>query len=214
MKRLAWLVVLPVIVLAQTTLTLTGPANAKQGTTVTLTLNLAGSSGQNMAGLQWTATPASSATIASVTAGAAATTAALTPWCSATNLTCLLIGFSTGNVVTTNTVADGVVGTLQLAIPPLAAPGPIAVPLTSIYGVTTGGLNIPNFSSGTPYSITVLSPCDVLGNGSVNIADVQAMINGALGIGSCPLSSTLGGCSLANVFAVIEAFAGKTCTIQ
>jgi hypothetical protein len=195
----------------QIALTLTGPA--RQGTTVPLILTLAGSAGASMAGIQWTATPADSATITSVVDGAAATAATLTPWCGTTNFLCVLIGFTSSGTITMNTMADGPLATLQLAIPATAPAGPLAVPLTGIIGATAGGLNVPGLASGAAFSVTVLSPCDVNGDGLVNAADVQAMITGLLG-GSCPLSSSIGGCSLVNVFAVIEAVTGKACTIQ
>lgn len=198
---------------AQTaTLILTGPATAAPGSSVTVSLGLAGSSGQNLAALQWTAIPPAGVTISSVASGAASTAATKTPYCNTGNTLCILVGLSTATppVITNAVYADGVVATLQVAIPATAAPGPMTIPLTGLLGASTAASGV-TITSGTAYSLTVLNKCDVNKDGSVTYLDVQAVLNPALGNGVCPISQ---GCTPLTVIAVLVAALGSACLLQ
>jgi hypothetical protein len=206
MKTLT-LLLIPALISAQT-LTLTGPVSASPGSTVTLTLSLAGSAGQAVSGLQWTATPAASSTFTGTAAGAASTAASKALYCGATNATCVTIGLSSTNVVSNAIYSDGIVATFQLAIPGNAPGGSLAVPLSGLFGVSSTGLNVATLS-GTPYAILVVNRCDVNSDGVVNGTDVRAVIDGITGRGACPLSA----CNLQAAIAVLLASMGQACTL-
>lgn len=203
---------------AQTTLTLTGPATIQPGTTATLTLTLAGSSGQNVSGLMWSLTPPASSTVSAPTNGAAATAAQKTPYCTSTNATCVSIGLSTATppVPTNQSYADGVVATIPVAIPRTTTAGSVSIPLTNLSAASTQGFNVA-ISSGAAYSLNVLSLCDVNGDGVVNYLDVQAILSVLLGLNgqtSCPASLSADGCTLETLIAVDVAATGGACTLK
>lgn len=193
---------------AQPSLTVTGPANVQPGQTVTLNVSLAGSAGQNISGLQWTATPASGGSLASTTLGAAGTATGKGLYCSTNNQTCVEPGLSSSNVITNQPMADGVVATVSLAVAPTAT-GTIQVPLTGLFGVSTTGLNVA-MTGGAAYAIAVLSKCDANQDGKTDFADAVLVINALTGRGTCPLS---GGCTLMTLFSVLTAASGGSCPL-
>ncbi len=55
--------------------------------------------------------------------------------------------------------------------------------------------------------------CDVTGDGTVNVSDVQAVINGSIGLASCPANSIAGTnvCNAIVVQRVVNASMGQSC---
>lgn len=74
---------------------------------------------------------------------------------------------------------------------------------------TTAGAVI--LSTGTPYTLKILSKCDVNGDGTVNVADVQLVISALLTGGLCPLSGA--SCTLSSIVKVIIAVSGGACSL-
>lgn len=73
---------------------------------------------------------------------------------------------------------------------------------------TTAGSVI--LSTGT-YTLKILSKCDVNGDGTVNVADVQLVISALLTGGLCPLSGA--SCTLSSIVKVIIAVSGGACSL-
>lgn len=181
---------------AQTTLTLTGPASAKQGTAVSLSLSSGGATANGPAGLQWSLTPPVGVTVSGVTAGASATAASKQVACNAANLLCLVYG------VNQNVIANGVVATMTVQIPANANPGPASFPLSGLVAGDKNGVAM-TISSGATYSLNVLSRADIDGNGSVTSADVSLMANQVTS-GTCTDDQNGDGrCDLLDVLVVV-----------
>ncbi len=199
MKTLT-LLFLTTTIFAQT-LTLTGPTNALPGQTVSLSVSLAGASGKSISGVQWTATPSSGGLTASTTQ---------TPnkgiFCGSGSQTCEVIGV-VGTTVNNSAISDGTVGQFQFQVPAPAV-GNISFPLTGLFAVDSTGLNVATIS-GAPYVLSVLSKCDVNKDGKTDSADVIAVINGALGIAACPITT----CTLQTAIQVLIAATGQSCPL-
>lgn len=198
--------------LAQTTLTLTGPASATAGASVPLTLSIAGTSGQNVSGIQWSIVGPTglSVTSATITASPAALGKGL--YCSANNAVCLEIGDSSTSALSNNPwTADGTIATFQVAVALNTPLGATTVPLSGLFAVSTTGSAI-TMTSGTAYTLTILqSHCDFNGDGKVDSTDVLAAINAVLGRASCP--SILASCSLLTIWDVLQAANGGACVL-
>ena len=76
-------------------------------------------------------------------------------------------------------------------------------------GFLTFNANNCYATGGTPPPPPSSSPCDVNGDGAINVADVQMEVNMALGIGSCTNPS--GTCTVTAVQRVVNAALGGTC---
>ncbi len=155
---------------AQTVLTVTGPAAAKQGATVNLTISLSGNTATTPAGLQWTLVPPVGTTAQSVAATTAVTGAGKVVACGATNLLCLIYGPNQ------NIIPNGPIATITARLPANAAPGVTAFTLTGLIAGDKSGQPTA-VSSGPAYNLTVLSISDINGDGTVNSADIAAMAN-------------------------------------
>ena len=149
------------------TLTLTGPAKARPGQTISVQVVLA-SPPADLAATQWDATLPAGYTAAAV-AGAATTAAAKTLYCNADSTRCLTVG------INANLYAAGVVATYALKIPALAAPGPVTIPFCCAIGAQLSG-NAAVLSAGVPYTFTVLRNADLNEDGAVDLLDLQMMI--------------------------------------
>lgn len=181
--KLALLPLLAGIALAQPTLTVTGPSSpVAPGSTVNLSVTLAGSSGANIAGLQATIIAPNST---SVTAGAAATAAQKTVASgfspASANLKWLLWGMNS------NIFADGVVAQMQFTLPALPASGTvdaqqISTQLSGIVAASNTGSPVP-ITAGAPYTLSILSPCDINADGVVDSKDALLVIAAILGGG-------------------------------
>jgi hypothetical protein len=191
-------------------LTFTGPPNTPLGNTVTVTASVVNTGTTSLAGLQWlfTALPAGVSFGAPTVAAANGT---FTPACGSPVLICLIV-----NETASKTLVDGALMTFPLTIASTATPGPVTINSTgTIFGVMTNGTSVNGITAGAPYVLTILSPCDVNGDGVVNLTDVQAVINGDLSPGTspCPISATNGGCTLQTVQYVIVASLGGACKV-
>jgi len=204
---LGTLLALPAI--SQITLTVTGPANAVPGATVNVTVSATGTAGKNVSAVQWSHTLPTGYTLAGATVSAGGATLGKNIYCGAA--TCLDLGFTAANVISNNPITDGALGTVQITVPASAVAGSTPLPITGLFAVDVTGLNVAA-SSGTAYSLLVLSKCDIDQSGSTNAADVMAMLNGLIGHTTCPYAGS-GGCSLANVFSVLLAANGGACNL-
>ena len=187
-----------------TTITPTGPVTASAGNSVTMTVSMTGSSGQSIAALQWSTTLPAGFTFG-------------TP--------VLATGIPSGNVAyeggaantiivagSTTAMVDGAVLTVPITIASTAATGALTIPITagSIFAATTGGLNVNGMTPGTPYALTVFSPCDLNQDGKVNVLDIQLVVAAILGTGTCTVP---GGCNIVTVQDVVIAALGGSCKV-
>jgi hypothetical protein len=150
------------------TLTLTGPATARPGQTIAVNVMLADPPA-SLAATQWSVTLPTGYTATAV-AGAASTAAAKDLYCSTLATTCLTVG------INTNLYAAGVVATYSLAVPALATPGPVTIPLSGVVGATLAG-DAAVLNAGAAYTFNVLSRWDLNGDGVVDVRDVQFLID-------------------------------------
>lgn len=153
------------------TLTLAGPATAKAGQTISLTLSVAGASGASnsgTAGLQWGITLPPGYT-ANVAAGAVATAASKVPSCTADGSFCLLTGMNAA------LIGNGVAASISLKIPASAA-GAVPLPLVKMLGVDAAGVNVA-MTSGVAYTLAIIDRRDLNGDTKVDAADVLVMTN-------------------------------------
>jgi hypothetical protein len=167
MKRVAVISILSAVLAYEQTLTLTGPATARPGTVVAASLALT-SPPASLAALQWSVTLPAGYTATAV-AGAASVTAAKTLYCNPASTTCLTVG------INNNVYAAGVAAVYSLTIPATAAPGPVSVPLSGLVGASLAGGNAP-LTAGTAYSVLILAPTDLNGDGKTDVQDLQIMI--------------------------------------
>jgi len=149
------------------TLTLTGPATARPGNTIAVDVVLA-SPPADLAGVQWSVGLPPGLT-ATATAGAASNTAAKTLYCKDDATLCLAVG------INTNLYAAGVVATYSVVLPAVLTPGPVTIPLSGVIGATLEGKQAP-LTAGAAYSFNVLSSMDLNGDGTVDVQDLQLMI--------------------------------------
>jgi len=185
------------MMLAQSTLTLTGPATAKQGSTITLSLNSAGVTASGPVGVQWTLTPPSGFTVTLANAGVASVAASKQIACNAAKLLCLIYGLNQ------NVIADGQVASLIIPIPVSATPGPASFALSGLFAGDKTGASM-TITSGPTYSIIVLSRADINGDGIIDPTDVALMV-GQVKENSCvddPNGD--GACNLFDVLYVIN----------
>ena len=173
------------------------------GGTATLTVSVSGAAAANVPAVQWTM-----AAPAGFTYGVPALTstdptgsiAACGP------LACLVAGSPTK-------LADGNIETIPLSVALGTKLGATSIPLTALFAADANALNVAAVS-GAAYSITVVaSPCDVTGDGAINVADVQAVISGDIGAAACPITAANGGCTLTAVQQVVIAANGGACKV-
>ena len=154
------------------TLTLTGPATARPGTTIPVNLTLA-TPPASLAAAQWTVTLPTGYT-ATATAGSASTAASKTLYCKPDSTLCLTVG------VNTNVYAAGVIANYQLTVPANASPGQVSIPLTGIVGAALDGSSA-GLGAEVPFAFAVLAGTDLNGDGVTNVLDLQLMIQEILG---------------------------------
>lgn len=183
--------------------TLTGPSTVTAGGTVTATITLTGSTGQNVAALQWTLGLTSGVSLGTPTAASAWSTAGDFVTCNPANGTCVEVGSQTA-------MGDGVTASLPLTFSATLAPGTVTIPLSGLFGASTAGTSVNGITSGPAFSIKVLSRCDLNQDGAVNLADVQLMVNDLLGISACPVGLT---CSLVGAEQIVIAANGGACKL-
>lgn len=193
-----------VLSLQAQTITLTGPGTVTAGGTATLTVSVIGTATSNPAALQWTmglpagfaiGTPAATSSDPSGDAAYCGTSI------------CLVAGSVTK-------LSDGNIATIPITVAPTAALGVASIALSGLFGADINGFNVNGLTSGALYSVTVTpSPCDVNGDGQINVADVLAVILGDIGKQACPISAANGGCSIVAIQQVIIAATGGACKV-
>lgn len=193
MKRFSAILLTALPLFAQT-LTLSGPATARPGATVTVNLSVAAS---GSAALQW-AVGLPTGYTATVVAGAAATGKDLS--CTVSNAFCLLVGQNA------TVIGNGVVAVYSLRVPATAS-GTAALPLGNLLGASAEG-NPVTITSGPAYSLQILATEDLNGDGTVTAADVTLMTTQAIASQTTPSAcindlNSDGRCDVLDVFQVV-----------
>ena len=204
-RLLLFSLLLPLTLLGQTTtITPSGPSSVTAGNPVTLSIGMTGSNGQNIAALQFSLTLPAGFTIGTPVL-ASGIPAGNVAYEGGTGNTFIVAGSTTA-------MTDGAVLTVPITIASTAATGALTIPITagSVFAATTGGLNVNGMTPGTPYSLTVFSPCDLNQDGKVNVVDVQQVVAAILGTGTCTVP---GGCNIVTVQDVVIAALGGSCKV-
>lgn len=171
---------------AQVTVSVTGPATARPGATITLNVNAAGTTNTGAAAMQWQlGNPAGfSETVAD---GPTATAAAKSHTCAAaaTSNFCVVYG------LTSAVIGNGVVATYSVTIPATAASGSVSFPLSGVVAANatgTTGLNSVSVpvTLGSPYTLSVLSKTDINGDGKTDVSDLQILVTEIVAAQSTP----------------------------
>ena len=209
MRLLGLLVAFAALVLGQGTpsLTLTLPAAVvSPGGQVVAQVVLATPSGVlSPTVLEFTLGATRDFTAATAVAGAVATTAGKQITCSAFNatastLTCIVWGLNTA------TLANGVVAQVTLTLSPATTAATEALTLTNVTGSDVAGLLIRPTMVGATFPVTPaippMAPCDMNGDGAVNLTDIGLVVAQALAGGaSCTTGNLLkDGCTILDVY--------------
>lgn len=189
-------------------LTMTGPATALPGQSVTLNLALTGVNGGTVTGFQTGFTLPSGVTLGTPTASAGGVTAGKGVYCG--TAICLEIGATNTNppVLSNTPLTDGQAFSVQVLVG-ASVSGLVSIPLTGLLAVDTTG-NAVTLTSGAAYSVRVLSRCDANQDGVTDWQDIQSVINSITRGTTCPLS---GGCTLGSLVNVMRAALGGACTL-
>ncbi len=187
------------------TLTLSCSNSVHAGSTLTCSIALAG--GSLPAGLQWTLATSSPVGAVVVTPAAAVTAVQKNFLCNAANM-CLLIG------VNANQIADGALATLGIPIPAGSGNRQMILNLSATIGASLLGTPV-SATANPPVSVSILSGCDINGDGQTNAADVTAEGNGVLAVPqtASDLNSD-GKPDVVDVQIVINAVRGLACAAQ
>lgn len=148
--------------------TIAGPmANMKPGQTAVLSLNLAGAAGT--AAAQGTvALPAgwpATCTIGAAVANSKQVACAVTP---EGQLTWIVYGLNQ------TVLSDGALLKVSVVIPPGARAGTNMISISGTLGASPEGDAMP-VGAGGPFTLSITSACDINGDGTVNVGDVQAL---------------------------------------
>jgi hypothetical protein len=160
---------------AQSTVTLTGPATARAGETVALTVNLTGSSAAGPAAMQFTFGVPSNWTLSA-------------PSGSSRFLNC---GFPSSLICAVwaqsrDPHPNGKVMDVQLKLPDVVSPGNYSIALTAPVAANTAVIvGSHSLAVGSPHSIRVLHKADVNGDGNLTLADALMITQQAVGLVSC-----------------------------
>ena len=206
MKKLLLSAIISLPLLAQSaTLTLSCSNSVRAGSNLTCSIALSGSS--LPAGLQWTLAASSPVGVVTVTPAAAALAAQKSLACNAVN-TCLLTG------INANQIGDGVLANLSIPIPASPSGQPISLGLSPVVGASLAGTAIPA-STNPSVSVSILSGCDINGDGQTSATDVTAQQNGVLAIPQTASDLNQDTKSdVVDVQIVINAARGLACTAQ
>jgi hypothetical protein len=210
--KLAAILLLAVRLFAQPVLTLTGPATVASGQSATLTVSLSGTSGQNLAAVQWTITAPASLTWSTPTISAGAAALGKGVYCNPTSGVCVALGATnaTPPVLSATPFTDGAVASLPATFS--MAPGTVSLPLSSLLGASTAAAAV-SVGSGAVFTLTVTpSHCDYNGDGKVDVNDALAVISAVIGQTTCS-ASFAAGCSLHSLQAIVVAALGGACSL-
>jgi hypothetical protein len=179
----------------QGTLTLSGPATARPGTPVELTLDLAGVS--SAAGVQWTMTAPPNTTVTPQT-GAAAEAASKVLECDDARRTCVVVGLNS------NPIAPGQVAKFIMQVGAAATRGIDSITLDGLILATVNADSIP-VTAGAAYSLRILARSDLDGDGYTNWDDVRLMLDQVFGRAECTGDQNGDGkCDLIDVMMIVK----------
>jgi Dockerin type I domain len=187
------------------TLNLSCASNVRAGSTLTCSIALAG--GSLPAGLQWTLATSSPVGAVVITPAATVTAVQKNFLCNAVNM-CLLTG------INANQIADGALATLSIPIPAGSGARQMTLNLSATIGASLLGTAV-SATANPPVSVSILSGCDINGDGQTNAADVTAEQNGVLAMPqtASDLNSD-GNADVVDVQIVINAARGFACAAQ
>ena len=194
-RLLLFLLALPLA--AQQTLTLAGPATARPGQAITVSVAY---SGATASGLQWDLVlPVGLSGTA--TAGACATAANKQLVCHQAR--CIAYGMNQ----TAMTAGDVASYTLTVAT---VASGTLRLNLSTVLGATGSGSAISGLTAGPELAIVVLRREDIDGNGAVTATDASLAADQAIGKAACGSGDVNGDakCDLIDVLLVVLAALG------
>lgn len=145
--------------------TLTGPASARAGATINLSLSVVGAT--TGTALQF-AINVPTGSVVTITPGSATAPKTLNCGTGSTFAFCLLYGTDVA------VLKDGQIAQYVVKLPTGLSPGAITFPLSALLSSSPTGTNISASASGT-YSLLILSPTDLNGDGVTNATDVSLM---------------------------------------
>lgn len=164
------------LALAQVTISLTGPATAKPGSSVMLSLSCNATS-TGAAAFQFSVQPPVGFTQAA-TIGAAATAGSKSLTCTTDSTFCMIYG------INLTLIGNGALASYNVTIPANAPIGPATFTLGGSAVTATGSSEVVTL--GTPYSLTILDPRDINGDGKVDVSDLQVLITEIIAARSNP----------------------------
>jgi hypothetical protein len=111
-------------------------------------------------------------------------------------------------------LADGTLATIPLTFSSTVPLGNQSITLNSIFTADKNGMSINGTIAGSPYVVKVVpSPCDLNGDGTINVVDVQIAFSAVIGTGACPISLANGGCTAGTVVQEVLAALGGACKV-
>jgi hypothetical protein len=168
-------------------------------------VSLAG--GSLPAGLQWTLTSSAVTGPITVTAAGTAVTALKTTSSSTAGLS-LLTG------INANQIADGAVASVSIPIPVALSNQTVTFTLSGTLGASLAGSAVAE-TANPPVSVSVLSTCDINGDGLTNATDVTIEQNGVLAVPQTAIDLNKDGKrDVVDVQIVINAARNLGCTAQ
>lgn len=188
------------------------PGQIRPGTTVTITAQLTGAAGSNLAA--WQASLNSSVGGQWAAAAGPASTAAAKSLASAVQTSGEFMALAYGQ--NANVYADGSVASFSLVIPANATPGTVVLQPSNVLGASLAGDPVPLTANTLSFVLaSPLSRCDVNGDGLTNIQDVTFMLNQILGLAACSTDLNADGkCTVVDLSRVIAAALGGSCRVN
>ena len=189
------------------------PVSVYPGQSTLLNVNLTGSAGLDIAGIQWNnlLVPNSTVTIAP---GSASSVATKGVFCNTPQSMCLVTGLTGplgAQVVSNNVYSDGVVATINMTVPANTPAGVVPLSVTGTLAAAQQGWFVP-ITAAPAFSLTVLSMCDLNGDGKIDANDVILMVNQATQKAPCTNDLTGDGtCDAQDVQRVVIAASGGAC---
>lgn len=180
------------------TLTLSGPANAKAGTTATITVALSNSvANTGPAAMQFSSVLPAGFAFSSPSLGAASTSSTKTIQCNAANLLCVVYGMNQ------NVIPNGNVATFGFQIPASATPGPVTISLSNLVAVNRTASVMP-LGSGPNLTINIVSRADINADGKVVTADVSLMVTQVVSGATCSDDQNFDDrCDIVDIYVVV-----------
>src|SRR5262249_34331601 len=156
-------------VTAQNQLTISGPATARPGDTILISIAI---TSNEAAGGQWSLDHPAGVVLTPVTESAPASK---TLSCSADGATCLVWGMNSSSI------APGTVAQIAAAV---TSTGPAVFTLSGVIAGTPDGAAIP-VAAGPQLVVNILAPEDLNGDGKIDIQDAQIVVDQATGRTVC-----------------------------